>query len=37
MFKVKGDDGKALLNGVIAWAQRSKIPRWPSSRKTLVH
>jgi transposase len=37
MFKVKGDDGKALLNGVIAWAQRSKIPEMAKFAKTLVH
>ena len=37
MFKVKGDDGKALLTGVIAWAQRSRIPELAKFAKTLVH
>ena len=37
MFKVKGDDGKALLNGVIAWAQRSKISEMAKFAKTLAH
>ena len=37
MFKVKGDDGKALLTGVIAWAQRSQIPEMIKYAKTLAH
>jgi transposase len=37
MFKVKGDDGKALLTGVIAWGQRSRIPEMARFAKTLVH
>ena len=36
MFRVKGDDGKALLNGVIAWVQRSKIPEMAKFAMTLV-
>ena len=37
MFKVKGDDGKALLTGVISWAQRSQIPEMIKYAKTLAH
>jgi len=37
MFKIKGDDGKALLTGVIAWAQRSQIPEMIKYAKTLAH
>src|SRR5487761_1392820 len=37
MFKVKGDDGKALLTGVISWARRSQIPEMIKYAKTLAH
>jgi transposase len=37
MFKVKGKDGKALLTGVISWAQRSRIPEMARYGKTLAH
>lgn len=35
MFKVKGDQGKALLRGVIAWAQRCRIPEFTRLARTL--
>jgi transposase len=34
-FKVKGDDGKRLLRGMIAWAQRCRIPEFVKLAKTL--
>ncbi len=36
MFKVKGDAGKALLAGVIAWARRCRIPEFARLAKTLT-
>ena len=35
-FKVKGDDGKQLLRGMIAWAQRCRIPEFVKLAKTLT-
>ncbi len=35
-FKVKGEDGKKLLRGLIAWAQRSRIPELVKLAKTLT-
>jgi transposase len=35
-FKVKGEDGKTLLNGLIAWAQRCQIPEFIKLAKTLT-
>ena len=35
MFKVKGDAGKALLRGVIAWASRCRIPEFTRLARTL--
>jgi transposase len=34
-LRVKGDHGKALLNGLIAWAARSRIPEFAKLAKTL--
>jgi transposase len=34
-FKVKGDDGKALLRGVTAWAHRCRIPEFAKLARTL--
>jgi transposase len=34
-FKVKGEAGRALLVGVISWAQRSRIPEMEKLAKTL--
>ena len=34
-FKVKGDDGKRLLRGMIAWAHRCRIPEFVKLAKTL--
>ena len=35
-FKVKGDDGKALLAGLIAWAHRVRIPEFAKLARTLT-
>lgn len=35
-LRVKGDEGKALLRGVIAWAHRSRIPEFVKLAKTLT-
>src|SRR6266567_1868377 len=35
-FKVKGEDGKKLLRGLITWAQRSLIPELVKLAKTLT-
>lgn len=35
-FRVKGADGKALLTGLIAWAQRSRIPEFARLARTLT-
>lgn len=37
MFKVKGEDGKKLLRGVIAWASRSRLPEFEKYARTLRH
>ena len=34
-FKAKGDDGKALLRGMIAWAHRCHIPEFTKLARTL--
>jgi len=34
-FKAKGDDGKALLRGMIAWAHRCRIPEFRKLARTL--
>ena len=34
-FKVKGDQGKALMRGVTAWAHRCRIPEFAKLAKTL--
>jgi transposase len=34
-FKVKGNDGKTLMTGVIAWAHRCRIPEFAKLAKTL--
>jgi transposase len=36
-FRVKGEDGKKLLRGVIAWAARSRIPEMTRLAATLKH
>jgi transposase len=36
VFKVKGDDGKTLLTGVIAWAHRCRIPEFTKLARTLA-
>jgi transposase len=35
-LRVKGDHGKALLNGLISWAARSRIPEFAKLAKTLT-
>jgi transposase len=36
VFKVKGEHGRALLAGLIAWAQRSRIPEFAQLARTLT-
>lgn len=36
-FKVKGDNGKALLLGVMAWCARSRLPEFVKLGATLRH
>ena len=35
-FKVKGEHGKTLLRGLIAWAHRCKIPEFARLARTLA-
>ena len=37
MFAVKGEHGRALLAGLIAWAQRCRIPEFTALARTLGH
>lgn len=36
VFKVKGEHGRTLLTGLIAWAQRCRIPEFAKLAKTLT-
>jgi transposase len=36
VFKVKGEHGRSLLRGLIAWAQRCKIPEFAKLARTLT-